>query len=65
MACAPVWQAVATAEFGPFAPSRTETCPAARLMIEEWIRTGHPIGAALEQGAMLAFNHLEPTDSMR
>ena len=40
MACAPVVQAVATAEFGPFAPSRTETCPAARLMIEERMKNG-------------------------
>ena len=40
MACAPVVQAVATAEFGPLAPNRTDTCPAARLTIDERMKKG-------------------------
>ena len=39
-ACAPVVQAVATAEFGPFAPRRTDTKPAARLMMDDRMKNG-------------------------
>ena len=40
MAWAPVVQAVATAEFGPLAPRRTETWPAARVVIEARMKNG-------------------------
>jgi hypothetical protein len=40
MACAPAAQAVAVAEFGPLAPKRIETWPAARLTIAETIKNG-------------------------
>jgi len=35
MACADAEQAVHVAEFGPFAPKRIDTWPAARLMIAD------------------------------
>src|SRR5437868_14916823 len=40
MACAPAEHAVAVAEFGPFAPKRIETCPAARLTMAEGMKKG-------------------------
>ncbi len=40
MACAPAEQAVAVAEFGPFAPKRIETWPAARLTMAEGMKKG-------------------------
>src|SRR5882762_3230150 len=38
--CALVVQAVAVASFGPFAPNRIDTCPAARLMMDAGIKKG-------------------------
>src|SRR5712671_923212 len=38
--CALVVQAVAVASFGPFAPKRMETCPAARLMMDAGMKKG-------------------------
>src|SRR5262245_45865156 len=40
MACAEAEQAVQVAEFGPFAPNRIDTCPAARLMIADGMKNG-------------------------
>src|SRR5438876_10632889 len=40
IACADAEQAVQVAEFGPFAPNRIETWPAARLMIAEGMKKG-------------------------
>ncbi len=40
MACADAEQAVAVAEFGPLAPNRIDTWPAARLMIAEGMKNG-------------------------
>ena len=40
MACADAVQAVHVARFGPLAPKRIETCPAARLMIDEGMKKG-------------------------
>ncbi len=40
IAWVPVAHAVQTAEFGPFAPVRMETCPEARLTIIPGIRNG-------------------------
>ena len=40
IACAPVVQAVATAEFGPFAPVRMETYPDARLTMVAGMKNG-------------------------
>src|SRR3954471_4257959 len=40
MECALVVHAVAVASFGPLAPQRIETCPAARLIIAEGIKKG-------------------------
>jgi hypothetical protein len=40
MACAEAEQAVHVAEFGPLAPSRIDTCPAARLMMAEGMKNG-------------------------
>ena len=39
-ACADAEQAVQVAEFGPFAPRRIDTCPAARLMIVAGMKKG-------------------------
>ena len=52
MACADAEQAVHVAEFGPFAPNRMETCPAARLIMAAGmkngeIRRGPPSSSAL------------------
>src|SRR5436853_2849883 len=40
MAWADAAQAVHVAEFGPRAPNRIDTCPAARLMMAEGIKNG-------------------------
>ena len=40
MECALVVQAVAVAEFGPFAPVRMETCPDARLTMVAGMKNG-------------------------
>ena len=40
MACAEAEHAVQVAEFGPLAPNRIETWPAARLMIAEGMKNG-------------------------
>ena len=40
MACAPEEQAVQVAVLGPLAPWRMETCPAARLMMQEGMKNG-------------------------
>ncbi len=40
MACADAVQAVHVARFGPFALKRIDTCPAARLMMEEGMKKG-------------------------
>src|SRR5262245_17520887 len=40
MACADAEHAVHVAEFGPLAPKRIDTCPAARLMIAEGMKNG-------------------------
>ena len=40
MACADAEQAVQVAEFGPLAPNRIETWPAARLMIADGMKNG-------------------------
>ena len=40
MACADAEQAVHVAEFGPLAPNRIDTWPAARLMIAEGMKNG-------------------------
>ena len=40
IACAPAAQAVAVAEFGPRAPVRMETCPAARLTMADGMKKG-------------------------
>src|SRR3954471_16426386 len=40
MACAEAEHAVQVAEFGPLAPSRIDTCPAARLMMAEGMKNG-------------------------
>ena len=40
IACADAVHAVQVARFGPFAPKRIETCPAARLMMDEGMKNG-------------------------
>ena len=40
IACAEAEHAVQVAEFGPFAPNRIETWPAARLMMDAGIKNG-------------------------
>src|SRR5829696_1910127 len=40
MACAPVVQAVAGADVGPFAPNRIDTYPAARFTIADGMKNG-------------------------
>jgi hypothetical protein len=40
MACADAVHAVQVARLGPLAPKRIDTCPAARLMIDEGMKNG-------------------------
>ena len=56
--------AVHVARFGPLAPNRIETCPAARLMIAEGMKNGEILrGPALEERAVLALDGGEPADA--
>ena len=59
-----VVQAVAVAEFGPLAPARIETWPEARLtMVAGNEERRNATRAVLEQGEVLALNHLEAADA--
>ena len=58
MACADAEHAVQVAEFGPFAPNRMETWPAARLMIADGMKNGEilrgpPLSSALCSRSMV------------
>ena len=64
MACAPAAQAVAVAEFGPFAPCRIETLPEARLTIDEAIKNGETrSGPPDQQFFVLALDRPEIADA--
>ena len=57
-------QAVAVAEFGPFAPVRIETQPEARLMIVAGMKNGEMRpGPFFEQILVLALDHFESADA--
>ena len=63
-AWAPLAQAVAVAEFGPLAPVRIETQPAARLTITAGMKNGLIFrGPALEQRLVLALDGGEAADA--
>ena len=64
MECALVVQAVAVASFGPLAPKRMETCPAARLtMAAGNEERGNLARAAFHQRGMFALDDVEPADA--
>ena len=64
MVCALVVQAVAVAEFGPFAPVRIDTQPEARLTMVAGMKNGEMRpGTALQQLLVLALDHLESADA--
>ena len=64
MACADAEQAVQVARFGPLAPNRIDTWPAARLMIADGNEEGRDLArAALEQGDVLPLDGDEPADA--
>ena len=59
-----VVQAVAVASFGPLAPTRMETCPAARLTMEAGMKNGRDLArAAFEERGVLALDHVESADA--
>ena len=59
-----VVQAVAVAEFGPFAPVRIETQPEARLTIVAGMKNGRDAARPFfEQILVLALDHLESADA--
>ena len=64
IACADAVHAVHVARFGPLAPKRIETWPAARLMIAEGMKNGEILrGPAFEVGAVLLLDGGEPADA--
>ena len=64
IACADAEHAVHVARFGPLAPNRIDTCPAARLMMADGNEErGDLPRPALEQRAVLALDGLEPADA--
>ena len=66
MACADAEHAVQVAEFGPLAPKRIDTWPAARLMMADGMKNGEILrGPALEQRLVLALDRREPADARR
>ena len=66
MACADAEQAVHVARFGPFAPNRIDTWPAARLMMADGMKNGETLrGPPFEQRLVLALDGAEPADARR
>ena len=64
MECALVVQAVAVASFGPLAPNRMETCPAARFTMAAGMKNGEILrGPPFEQRPVLALDHVESADA--
>ncbi len=64
MACADAEQAVQVAEFGPLAPKRIETWPAARLMMAAGMKNGEiRRGPPSMQRLVLALDGAEPADA--
>ena len=58
--------AVHVAEFGPLAPKRIDTWPAARLMIAEGMKNGEIFrGTAVQEGFVLALDGRESADARR
>ena len=64
--CADAVHAVHVARFGPRAPNRIETCPAARLMIDAGMKNGEMRrGPPLIELEVLALDGAEPPDAGR
>ena len=64
MACAEAEQAVHVARFGPLAPNRIDTWPAARLMMADGMKNGEILrGPPFEQRLVLALDGGEPADA--
>ncbi len=64
MECALVVQAVAVASFGPLAPKRMETCPAARFTMAAGMKNGEILrGPPFEQRRVLALDDVESADA--
>src|SRR5262245_64405779 len=70
MACAEAEHAVQVAEFGPLAPKRIDTWPAARLMIAEGMKNGDilrgpPSSNALCSRSIRSEEHTSELQSLR
>ena len=66
IACADAVQAVHVARFGPRAPKRIDTCPAARLMMDAGMKNGEiRRGPPVEQLFVLPLDRREPADARR
>ena len=62
IACAEAEHAVQVARFGPLAPKRIDTWPAARLMIAEGMKNGEIFAGRPQQRLVLALDGDEPAD---
>jgi hypothetical protein len=62
-ACAEAVQAVHVARFGPRAPNRIDTCPAARLMMDAGMKTRNAARAAAQQFLVLLLDRRESADA--
>ena len=66
IACADAVHAVHVARFGPRAPKRIDTCPAARLMMDAGMKNGEiRRGPPVEQLFVLPLDRREPADARR